>query len=194
MDAATDLTGTAVVTVGFDFHTTTLAPQTVSSAARGLDQSDIATLLPNLALHINIDAEFVFNGGTQIYEYQPTYYLQPYLSTSLVLRTNQAFPDWQHARDSLWPLISTAAVLVTLDVDGVSSSFTLPSTAGSLRKLYQRMPAACKGREWIWTLTSLTPFAFFADECVVRLKSWTGDLIDVKPFVPLSPLPYGDRK
>jgi hypothetical protein len=195
MDSMTDLNGTAVVTVGFDFHSTTLASQTLTRATRGLVQSDIATQLTQLALHLNIDAEFVFNGGTQIYEYQPTYYLQPYLSTSLVLRTSHAFPDWQHARDSLWPLISTAPVTVTLDVDGVAfGPFTLNSTAGNLRKLYQRMPSACKGREWIWSLSSPTPFAFFAEECVVRMKSWTGDLVDVRPFVPLSPLPYGDRK
>ena len=38
------------------------------------------------------------------------------------------------------------------------------------------------------------PFVFFADECIVRLSSWTGSLTDVRPFVPINPLPYGDRK
>jgi hypothetical protein len=40
---------------------------------------------------------------------------------------------------------------------------------------------------FIWQLQSATPFALFVDETIVRTKSWTGDLIDNKPFAQAMP-------
>ena len=78
---------------------------------------------------------------------------------------------------------------LTIDLDGTTalSPYTLSSTAGNLRKVYQLFRHASKCRMPIWQLQSTAPFALFGDETIVRMKSWTGDLIDVKPFAGAGP-------
>lgn len=187
VDVMNDLVNNSLVlaTVGFNNYTF-IYPQfnIPPNGVRTLWRLKISTLQTTLALWRNIAVEYRFSPGTRLYECQPASYLQPYVACHFISRGDHGFPDWQCLRDGLFALISTAPVTLTIDIDGIQtlSPYTLASTSGDLRKVYQLLRHASKGRMFIWQLQSTEPFALFTEETIVRIKSWTGDFIDTKPF------------
>lgn len=146
----------------------------------------------SLPLYVDICADVTFSPGAYIYEFQVAFYPYPCLTSRIVVRTDHGFPGWVLARDSYWTLISNTPVDVRVIIDGVAHGpagygdpvpYTLPSTAGALTKIYQRLSHGSKGHIWLWELSSPTEFLLLPEECTVRMKSWTGNLIDIRPVV-----------
>lgn len=186
VDVMTDYLGQPSVVFGFNNNLTTLASVTLpASSSRSQARSNLSAL-STLNLYRNICAEYSIPAGSQVFEFQPSYYSQPYLATSLVLRGDNGFPDWQVLRDSLWAIISTTGTSVLVDIDGRQTSYSIGSTDGALRKLYLRFQHASKGKVFVWQLLSADlshPFAFFPDESVIRIKPWAGQsLVDARPW------------
>ncbi len=187
VDLMTDARNEAAMSalVGYNNHTI-ISPSVAIPLSAGRIQSriTISSIAGTLALYRNISIEYHFSASTRLYESEPAGYTQPYLSNSFISRHDSGFPDWVCLRDGLFAIISTSNVTLTIDIDGNTSlsPYTLSSTAGALRKIYQLLRHASKGRMMIWQLQSDQPFALFVEETIVRQKSWTGDFIDTKPF------------
>lgn len=135
--------------------------------------------LSNLSLWRNISAKFAWTGGQggpQLYAWEPSGYLQPYVSTSLVTQVfNLAFPGWKHFRRWYPALISIADVTFTIKTqDGrVYGPFTIPSTNGQFRILPMMLPQGIKDLAFAFSLDGAgIPFAPFVDQFVCEVKEW----------------------
>ena len=85
--------------------------------------------------------------------------------------TTHDLPGFQHLRDGYISLISTDIVTLTITVDGVAFTYTVPSTAGAHGKPYlvfQRM----KGKEFVYRLSSPAGFRLFVLDSEVRVRAW----------------------
>lgn len=77
-----------------------------------------------------------------------------------------------HHRDSYIPLISTAAVVYTITVDGTDYTYSVPSTAGAYLKQYLVLQPM-KGKYAKYSLTCASAgFRLFQRDCEVRVKAW----------------------
>jgi len=134
----------------------------------------------NLGLYRNIGAKFYWTGGPsgpRIYAWEPSGYLQPYLSTFLMTQFfGLDFPGWKHTRRLFPGLISNAPVLFTIFTqDGRTyGPYTIPSTNARFRILPQMMDSTIKDLAFSFQLDGQgVPFAFFPEEFSVELKGWT---------------------
>lgn len=184
VDCITDLVGEATVELWGNYYETLITgPLTVAAASRSEQRTNI-DLSGNLALYLNLGAKYLFVAGSKLYEFQPSYYLQPILSTNLVTQfLDMGIPGWKITRYGRFELIGTGPVtLKILTSEGSTFTYTLvPST--SLRSIDTQISALCKGRMYSYSLTSDLdkPFAFFGG--YIKLKRW-GDnkFVEVNPF------------
>lgn len=91
--------------------------------------------------------------------------------------------SWFHIRDSFWALRSTAAVTLTVVVDGQTNTYTLASTSGDRRKVYAEL-RPLKGKVVSFKLDSTAPFRFYGEDSVLFVKKWvTQDTYEkISPF------------
>lgn len=189
MDVMSELQGTAQLTLGFNRFSSTLAPAALASAGRGLTYSNVTTLAANsLVLRQDIAAQWDFAPGTVIYEFQPSFYLQPFYGYELTMQLGDCgIPGWKQLRYYRMAVISTAPVTLTIiNDDGVTlaSIVTTATTAGALLMSFGNLPNASKGRMLRFSLTCGTPFAAFPEDCFVRIKKWGGKMfVDLQPFI-----------
>lgn len=190
MDVMNELAGTATLTLGFNRFSTTLAPVTIASTGRGLTYSNVATLAANsLVLRQDIAAQWDFTPGTLLYEFQASFYVQPFYGYELTTQLlDCGMPGWKQLRYRRIAVISTAAVTLTIvnDDGTVLASQNIASTGAVLVMSFDNLPNAAKGRMLRFSLTSGTPFAAFPADCFVRVKKWGG-----KAFVELAPFAQG---
>lgn len=92
-------------------------------------------------------------------------------------------PGYQHARDAFVAHLSTADVTLTVTVDGIVYTYTIPHGAGTYVKSYLVFQPM-KGRLWEWAARSAQPFRLFKKDTEVRLKAWgeAGGYSVVRPF------------
>jgi hypothetical protein len=152
-------------------------------------QENLASLA-NLGLHRNIGAKFSWTGGPagpRLYAWEPSGYVQPYLSQFLVTQyINLSFPGWKMSRRAYPALISNAPVLLTIMTqDGRAyGPITIPSTNGQYRQFPTMLPQTIKDLAFAFQLDGQgQTFALFPKDFVIEFKDWGGPtFIDLAVF------------
>ncbi len=189
MDMMNELSGTATMTIGFNRFSTTLAAAAISSTGRGLTYTNIAQLAPSsLVLYQDIAVQWEFAPGTLLYEYQPSFYVQPFYGYELTMQLGDCgIPGWKQLRYYRIAVISTGAVTLTIVNDDETVLASIPvtaSTGGKLLMSFDNLPNAAKGRLLRFSLTGPVPFAAFPEDCFVRMKKWGGkQFSEIQPFL-----------
>lgn len=177
-----DQAGTITVQIGYNNNATYSAAHDLTSvAARSLLYDDLTTL-STLSLYRNISVRYTWTGGPsgpRLYAFEPSFYIQPYLSTYLVTQfITLGVQGWKHHRRAYAGLISTAATFLTIKAqDGrIYGPYRIPSTAGKFRVLTFMVAHGCKDLAFAYELDgSGTPFALFPGEFTIETKDWTGE-------------------
>ncbi len=97
--------------------------------------------------------------------------------------TSHDLPGYQHLRDAQIALISTDEVLLTVNYDDKSASFTINSTGGVFLKQYVPF-TVMKAKVYQYKFSSATGFRLFAKDSEVRVKPWGSQdpYATVRPF------------
>lgn len=97
--------------------------------------------------------------------------------------TNFGLAGYLHLRDLYVTLISSADITLTVNFDGTTQSYTIPSTSGLKRKQYVAMKSN-KGKLYSFKLESTGEYRVFAQESECRVKQWLTNLgyANTKPF------------
>ncbi len=97
--------------------------------------------------------------------------------------TSHDLPGFQHLRSAQIALISTDEVLLTVNYDNKSASFTIDSTNGVLLKQYVPF-TVMKAKVFQYKFSSATAFRLYSKDCEVRVKPWGSQdpYMTVKPF------------
>jgi hypothetical protein len=91
---------------------------------------------------------------------------------------------WFHLKDSFWALKSTADVTLTVTVDGISDTYTIPNTLGERKKQYIEFRPR-RGKLYSFVLDSSQPFWFYGEDSELYGKPWkTGT--GYKPLNPFA--------
>jgi hypothetical protein len=94
--------------------------------------------------------------------------------------------DYHFVRELRLTLRSTAAVTLTISVDGVNYTYTLSSTSGNQRSI-RVVPSAVKGKVFQYTLSSSAGFRIYKRDCTVLVKRPTAVNYEIKsPFGDIS--------
>lgn len=116
------------------------------------------------------------------YIYEPV----PELAPSWITQgTTHDIKGFQHLNCAYIALMSTAAVTLTINVDGTDYAYNIASTGGVYQKKYL-MLGALKGKLFTYKLTSGSGFRLFQRDCEVRVKGWN----DAGPYQVANP--FGD--
>lgn len=181
VDAMVDADGTGNLTVAAFYNNNTANSGVTTMALAGTRlqaQQNIASQ-GDLALYRNIAAKFAWTGGPsgpRIYAYEPSGYLQPYLSKRIVTQyIDMSFFGWKHFRRYYPALISTTPVTFTIKTqDGRTyGPYTIASTAGQFRLLPAIIDHGCKDLAFSFQIEAEEVFALFPKEFVVEAKQWT---------------------
>lgn len=92
--------------------------------------------------------------------------------------TTHGLSGWQFARDLYLTLRSNTTSTLKVIIDGVTYTYSVPSTGGAKKKLYVPLQPA-KGKVFKYVLdsdTATTPFRLYGDECEVRVRQWNTSL------------------
>lgn len=191
MDQMTDADagGGYTVTAGFNNYTVTalLGTQAAVAGRQQFLNSISSVAAAGLVLYRNIAAQYVLGAGTVLYEFEPSFYLQPFSS---MLYTTQlmdhGIPGWKQLRYGRFALISTNAVQIQIlnDDGAILNNLTIPSTGGILFNDFVQLENASKGRLLRYSATSSSEFVLFTDKTYIRMKKWGGDqFLEVQPFL-----------
>jgi len=89
---------------------------------------------------------------------------------------------WTHIRDAFFCLRSTSDVTLTHSIDGVTYTYTLPSTGGQRRMIHVYL-APVRGKVHRWEMNSATTFKFYGEDTQIFIKPWNSAL----SYQPISP-------
>lgn len=192
MDAMTDADagGGYALTVGFDNYSTVI-PAFGVGVAPGRTQrlNSISSALPTgLEMFRNIAAQYVIGFGTTLYEFEPSFYLQPFTSNFYTTQLmDHGIPGWKQLRFGRIALIAGASpvrIQILNDDNVVLNDFTVPYTQGVLFNNFVQLENASKGRLLRYTASSDSEFVLFIDKTYVRIKKWGGpQFLEVQPFL-----------
>jgi hypothetical protein len=195
IDQMTDCDGTGALNMAVgvnDAQSFIALLQVAVAGARIQVQNNIASLQAiaggGMALYRNIAVKYSWTGGPdgpRLYACEPSWYPQPYLSTSVTTQfINLADPGWKYHRRLYAGLISTSPVtLLIMTQDGRQFSYSIPSTNGQFQVLQQMLDYRIKDLAFAYSLTSAQPFALFPDAFTIELKEWTQpDYIELAVF------------
>lgn len=123
-----------------------------------------------------ISFDWAWNGPAKLYQFDVLYRVDEEVITHWEFPpTTHGFSGWMQERDAYFTLRSLADVTLTITVDGVAYTYTIPSTAGEKRKYYVRLNPV-KGKIFQYQLDSATGFRLYGQECEVRVKPWNSQL------------------
>ena len=177
-----DGNGTIEMVASYD-NALTFSPVVNFSCTGYIEQflENIASLA-NLALYRNIGAKFAWTGGPtgpRLYAWEPSGYIQPYLSTFFVTQYIVfSFPGWKHIRRMYPAYISNTPILMTIKTqDGRTfGPYTLPSSNGQFRIFPQLVGHGLKDLAFALQLDGQgQPFALFLSDFTVEAKEWSED-------------------
>lgn len=180
VDTMTDADGTGTLNVTMQYDNNETAGVLSALACTGSRQQFLSTIdeQADLTLRRNVSmlAQWVGGpAGPRVYAYEPSGYLQPYLSKSIVTQfSNLNFQGWKHSRRLYPGIISTAPVTFTIWLDDGRKygPYTIPSTGGRYRINPQMLDQNIKGLAFSYQVTSSSPFAFFWDSFTLETKQW----------------------
>lgn len=78
---------------------------------------------------------------------------------------------WFHLKDSYWTLRSSAAVTLSVTIDGVTDTYTIPTTNGARVKNYVEFRPR-RGKLYSFSLDSAQPFFFYGEDSAILGKPW----------------------
>jgi hypothetical protein len=103
--------------------------------------------------------------------------------------TTHDIPGYQFLKDGYIAHMSTADVILTINVDGTDFAYRIPSSGGVYVKNYlvfainPSTGQALKGKLFAYGVSSIAPFRLFEKDCEVRVHSWIGgDYVVKQPF------------
>jgi hypothetical protein len=102
--------------------------------------------------------------------------------------TSHGFPGWQHVRDGYIGIRSTAAVTMTINIDGTDYTYNVPSTAGARSKVYVEFRPV-KGKMFQYKFDSEGIFRLYGEDTQLNVKSWQTAL-GYKPIFPFPAAGY----
>lgn len=91
---------------------------------------------------------------------------------------------WQHIRDGYFTLRSTADITLTISVDNVDYTYTIPSTGGEKKKVYMKFRPV-KGKMFGFSLDSTGGFRLYGEDTQLNIKPWNTDF-GYKPIYPFT--------
>lgn len=190
MDLMTDsdAPGGYTCTLGFNNYSVTMSTFAGGTTGRSQQLNSVSsTAAAGLVLYRNIAAFYILGAGALLYEFEPSFYLQPFYSKLYTTQLmDHGIPGWKQLRFGRIALISTSSVLIQiLNDDGVTlNSFTVPSTSGILFNDFVQLQNASKGRLLRYSASSDSEFVLFVDKTFVRLKKWGGpQFLEIAPFL-----------
>lgn len=185
VDAMTQADGVGTISMALTYNNaTSFSPVSTFSVTGPLIQAltNIASL-SNLALYRNVGCKYAWTGGPggpRIYSFEPSGFIQPYLSTFFVTQfISLSFPGWKHLRRMYPAIISNAPVLFTIKTqdDRTFGPYTIPSTGGQYRQLPQMLNCNIKDLAFAFQLDGQgVPFAIFPGDFVIEIKEWQEDV------------------
>lgn len=178
IDCITDLVGQATIILYANLNTITINPgAAISQPVRGLAITNIDQT-GNLALYRDVTANYLFNFGTTLYEYQPQYFPQPVTMTNYVQQnTDHGIPGWKLTRWLRMGVICSGVTTLTVTTsEGETFTYTLQPTNGLGGLSTQDMNAVftMKARLYGYDLSG-PPFVMFPQNCYVRMKKFGTD-------------------
>lgn len=91
-------------------------------------------------------------------------------------------PGYKFARYLYFPNVSTADITLTVTVDGVAFTYTIPNTAGLYEKRYVPLQAV-KGKLWSFAAVSTAPFRVMQSDLEIWYKGVNGaQYHPIRPF------------
>jgi hypothetical protein len=133
----------------------------------------------DLSLYRNAACKLAWTGGPdgpKVFAWEPSGYLQPYLSTKLVTQYSSfSFPGWKHLRRFYPALISNYPVIITVRTqDGREyGPYTVPLTGGQYRILPFMLDQGIKDLAFLLEVDGQGhKFAIFPEDFVCEVKSW----------------------
>jgi len=166
-------------------------PQNTSITFTPLKNGETSTLTPTVVtgngrqlFSIPFDDDYVYNLGIDLAWsgpaklYQCTYLYRPdeeEIKHWEFPKTSHGFPGWQHVRDLYLALVSTDTITLTVEVDGESETYTVPSTNGVRTKQHVWL-RPLKGKMFRYKLDCSAPFRIYGEDCEVRVKPWNTGL------------------
>lgn len=163
--------GTVSMTPYLNAETTALPTQTISGTGR---QKIPLSLSDNFGYSIAFD--WSWTGAAKLYQFDVLYHPDEEVITHWEFPpTTHGMSGWQQIRDAYIVLRSTSTTILTVEVDGVPYTFSVPSTGGL--KLKQYVPLSpLKGKVFRYSLDSGSGFRIYGDECEIRVKPWNSKL------------------
>lgn len=168
-----DLTGGGIITLTpyLNAEASNLTPQVVSGTGR---QKVFLSLEDTYAYSIAYDISWT--EIAKMYQFEILWRMDEQAIKHWEFpETSHGLSGWQQVRDAYFALRSNADVTLTLEVDGRSYTFTLPSTSGARRKVYAPLRGV-KGKVFRWKLDSTDVFRLYGEDCEVRTKIWNSAL------------------
>lgn len=181
IDVMVELDGTGTLASQVRFNNGQQIGPTVSMSPTGLRQQFLENIssLADLSLYRNISQRFTWTGGPdgpRIFAFEPSGYVQPYISTFFVTQyINLAYPGWKAGRRFYPAIISNSPVLLTVETQDnrVYGPYTIPSTGGQFRILPMILNHGVKDLAFAIQLDGQgQPFALFPGEFTIELKGW----------------------
>lgn len=182
VEGALDFSGAASAVLYFNNFASSVSVGSLSSSGRGQVPIPVASL--TTALYRNIALDLTWTGATRLYKAIFHAQLQPKSSTLFTSQaTSHGFPGYSHVREAWVALISNDDVVFSITVDGVSYSYTVPSTGGAFRKVYLPLKPH-KGKLFRYSASG-SAFTLFGEDTVVHVKPWgtEGPYLPFKPFL-----------
>jgi len=175
-----DGTGTLLMRAFYDNLQTFSPVINISLTGQVIQASQNISSLSDLTLYRNIAGGFSWTGGPdgpRIYAWEPSGYIQPYLSTKIVTQyINLGFTDWKHFRRLYAGLISNGNVLFTIKTDDgrTYGPYTIPSTGGQFKVFPSIVDHGAKALAFAFELDGQSQnFALFPEAFTLQTKSWT---------------------
>lgn len=180
VDVMSDVDGAGTISAALTYNNLTQAILTDTLHVAGVRIQPLTNVgsLANLALSQNMSMRYSWTGGPsgpRLYAMEPSSYVMPYLSTSIVTQfTNLNYQGWKHGRRLYPGIISTADVVFSIWTDDGRKygPYTISSTGGRYRIVPQMLDQNIKALAFAFQVTSTAPFAFFSDSFTLEVKQW----------------------
>lgn len=175
--------GTIYLTPYTDGEVTTLGTQAITGNGR---QKIPLSLSDTFCYQMAWD--WAWTGQAKIFQFDILYRLDEEVIKHWEFPpTTHGYSGWTQVRDAYFTIRSSAAITLTIEVDGVADTYTIPSTSNAKMKSYVQLQPR-KGKIFRYSLDSTAGFRIYGQECEVRIKPWTMQLGYklVSPFSPKS--------
>lgn len=170
------------VTPGYDNYVTLVAATTVTGASR--DQSIIPTNSGAGQIARNLALDIAWTGvGTVLYLWEPTLWPHSYLQKNWVTPDKaDGLYGFGHLRDGYIAHISTADLVLTINIEGIDYLYIIPNGGGAYRRTYVVLQPV-KGKARHFQLSSAQPCRVLTADTKFNLKEWSSQ----GPYTPVAP-------